>query len=90
MKSRENFRKKREVLFNHGTDRTACIRLTSKVIKAAWKVLLKKLRDYLSKEFQDIPPDVWIACIHTEDRERINEKVMKIQNDGENTGKSSG
>lgn len=53
-------------------------------------MLLKKLRDCLSKVFQDIPPDVWIAYIHPEDRERINEKVMKIQNKGENTGKSSG
>ena len=43
---------------------------------------IEEVTGYLPKEFQDIPLDVWIEYIHPEDRERINEKVIIIQNEG--------
>ena len=43
---------------------------------------IEEVTGYLPKEFQDIPLDVWIEYIHPEDRKRINEKVIIIQNEG--------
>jgi len=43
---------------------------------------VEEVTGYPPQGFQGIPPDVWIEYIHPEDRERIKEKVMEVQEEG--------
>ena len=43
---------------------------------------IEEVTGYLPEEFQGMPPEVWIGYLHPEDLGHVNEKVMKIQNEG--------